>query len=209
MRGDTHHGILTLHQTKILCSFIIMDESLLKPQRKSYIDRGEIYFWTATINQWQRLLEKDEYKDVIIDSLQYLTDEGKVDVFAFIIMPNHIHLIWRVNEPNGKESPQGSFLKYTAHIFKKMLREEGVEKLNAYKTDAENKKYEFWQRDSLAIPLFTRNVAMQKLNYLHNNPLAEHWNLVKDPCDYKYSSARYYELNEKNFPFLKDLLEEI
>ena len=186
-----------------------MDKSLFEPKRKSHIDRGELYFWTATINNWQRLLEKDEYKDVIIDSLQYLTSEDKVDVFAFIIMPNHIHLIWRVNEPNGKESPQGSFLKYTAHIFKKMLRKEGAEKLAAYKVNAENKKYEFWQRDSLAVPLFTRKVALQKLNYIHRNPLAEHWSLVKDPCDYKYSSARYYELNEKNFYFLKDLWEAI
>ncbi len=186
-----------------------MDKSLFQPKRKSHIDRDEIYFWTATINNWQHLLEKDEYKDVIIDSLQYLTDEGKIDVFAFIIMPNHIHLIWRVNEPNGKESPQGSFLKYTAHTFKKMLWAEGNGKLSAFKVDAENKSYEFWKRDSLAIPLFTRKVAMQKLSYLHNNPLKEHWNLAKDPCDYKYSSARYYELNEKNFPFLKDLLQEI
>jgi putative transposase len=186
-----------------------MDRSLFPPKRKSHIDRGEIYFWTATINNWQRLLEKDEYKDVVIDSLQYLTDEGKIDVFAFIIMPNHIHLIWRVNEPNGKESPQGSFLKYTAHTFKKMLRAEEKGKLSAYKVETENKNYEFWQRDPLAIPLFTLEGAMQKLNYLHNNPLKEHWNLVKDPCDYKYSSARDYELNEKNFPFLKDLLEEI
>jgi putative transposase len=186
-----------------------MNKSLFEPKRKSHIDRGEIYFWTATINKWQLLLEKDEYKDVIIDSLQYLTDKGKIDVFAFIIMPNHIHLIWRVNEPNGKESPQGSFLKYTAHTFKKMLSAEGEGKLSLYKVDAGNKNYEFWQRDSLAIPLFTRGVAMQKLNYIHNNPLKEHWNLVKDPCDYKYSSARYYELDEKNFTFLKDLWEVI
>ncbi len=48
-----------------------MDKSLLKPKRKSHIDKGEIYFWTATINKWLRLLEKDEYKDIIIDSLQY------------------------------------------------------------------------------------------------------------------------------------------
>lgn len=185
-----------------------MAKSLLKPQRKSHIDKGEIYFWTATINQWQRLLQKDEYKNVIIDSLQYLTDEGKIDVFAFVIMPNHIHLIWRVNEPNGKESPQGSFLKYTAHTFQKMLRKEGETKLNTYRTDAANKKYEFWQRDSLAVPLFTKKVAVQKLKYIHWNPLAEHWQLVKDPCDYKYSSARYYELDEKNFSFLKDLWDE-
>jgi REP element-mobilizing transposase RayT len=186
-----------------------MDKSLFQQKRKSHIEKGEIYFWTATINQWQRLLENDEYKGVVIDSLQYLTDSGKIDVFAFIIMPNHIHLIWRVNEPNGKESPQGSLLKYTAHQFKTKLRAEDREKLELYKVNSSTKDYEFWQRDSLAVPIFTREVAFQKLKYIHNNPLAEHWQLVKHPCEYKYSSARYYELNEKNFTFLKDLWEEI
>ena len=77
-----------------------------------------------------------------------------------------------------------------------------------YAVAANNKNYEFWQRDSLAIRLYSKDVAMQKLKYIHNNPLAEHWNLVSDPTDYRYSSARYYEINEKNFDFLKDLLEE-
>ncbi len=110
-----------------------MDESLFVYQRKSHIDHGEIYFWTATINGWLLLLEDDKYKDVIIESLQYLTDNGLINVYAFIIMPNHIHLIWRVNEPNGKESPQGSFLKFTAHTFKKMLKQEDAGKLNSFK----------------------------------------------------------------------------
>ena len=74
--------------------------------------------------------------------------------------------------------------------------------------DAANKRYEFWQPDSLAVPLFTKKVAVQKLRYIHRNPLAGRWQLVKDPCDYKYSSARYYELDEKSFSFLKDLYEE-
>src|SRR5687768_5519573 len=99
-----------------------MDKSLLKYQRKSFIETGEIYFWTATINNWQRLLLNDAYKDVIIASLQYLTSLNKIDVFAFVIMPNHIHLVWRIKELNGKETPQVSFLKYIAHEFKKMLK---------------------------------------------------------------------------------------
>jgi len=146
---------------------------------------------------------------VITSSWQYLTDLGKIDVFAFVIMPNHLHSLWRVNEPNGKESPQGSFMKYTAHCFQDMLRQESKSLLSSYQVNASNKKYEFWQPDSLAIPIYSRKVALQKLNYIHNNPLAKHWQLVKHPCDYKYSSARYYELNEKNFAFLNDLWEVI
>ncbi len=185
-----------------------MDKSLFEYHRKSHMEMGGIFFWTATINKWKRLLQKDEFKDVIIDSLQYLSDKEKVDVFGFILMPNHIHLIWRVNELNGKESPQGSLLKYTAHMFQKMLLREEEGNLLPYKIKAANKKYEFWQRDSLAIPLFTRKVALQKLNYIHKNPLAKHWRLVNNPCDYKYSSAKYYESGKKNFHFLKNLWVE-
>jgi len=183
---------------------------LVLPQnRNSHINKGRIYFWTATINKWQRLLEKEAYKKVILDSLEYLTNKGCIDVFAFVIMPNHIHLIWRIKTSNGRESSQGSFLKYTAHRFQKMLQKENAQTLANYRVNASNKRHEFWQRDSLAIPLFTRKVALQKLNYLHNNPLAERWQLATDPCDYPYSSARYYERNEKNYAFLKDLWEEI
>ena len=184
-----------------------MDKALFEQKRKSHIDKGEVYFWTATINGWKHLLKKDYYKDVIIDSWQYLTDFGKIDVFAFVIMPNHLHAIWRVNERNGKESPQGSFLKFTAHRFQKMLQQESKNRLFPFKVKAANKEHEFWQRDSLAIPIYNRKTALQKLKYIHNNPLAEHWQLAKHPCEYKYSSARYYELYDKKFNFLKDLWE--
>lgn len=177
---------------------------MIDSKRKSYIKLGEIYFWTATINNWQRLLQTDRYKQVIIDSLEYLSSRNKIDVFAFVIMPNHIHLIWRINENNENETAQGSFLKFTAHEFKKMLINEGGN-VEDYAVEAHNKKYEFWQRDSLAIPLYTREVAYQKLDYLHYNPVAEQWQLVKDPCDYRYSTARFYEMGVNDFDFIKDL----
>jgi REP element-mobilizing transposase RayT len=102
-------------------------------KRKSYIETGLIYFWTATINNWQWLLEPDSFKQVIIESLKYLSNEGKIDVFAFVVMPNHIHFIWRVNELNGKETAPGSFLKFTAHEFKKILTKDRPSELNNYR----------------------------------------------------------------------------
>ena len=72
--------------------------------RKSYIEKGKIYFWTATINRWQKLLLEDRYKDVIISSLEYLSSIGKIEVFAFVIMHNHIHLIWRIVEITARRA---------------------------------------------------------------------------------------------------------
>jgi putative transposase len=185
-----------------------MNKDIFQHKRKSYIEIGEIFFWTATINQWQTLLHHNQYKAVIINSLNYLSNLGKIDVFAFVIMPNHIHLIWRINEVNGKETTQGAFLKYTAHELKKLLTASNENELKNYAVNAANKNYEFWQRDSLAIHLFTKEVAFQKLNYIHANPLSGKWQLVKDMCAYEYSSAKYYEEGIKVFSFLKDLRDE-
>lgn len=185
-----------------------MGKSANTYKRKSHIVLGELYFWTATINKWQKLLAEDSYKNVIMNSLEYLSNKGKIDVFAFVVMPNHIHLIWRINEHNGKETAQGSFLKYTAHTFKKMLINAGDYSLANYAVDANNKKYEFWQRDSLAILLYNQGIAYQKLDYFHTNPVAEHWQLVNDYCEYKYSTAKLYELGLSEFSFVKDLRNE-
>ena len=168
----------------------------------------EKYFWTATIHQWQRLLSKDEFIQIVLNSLIYLSESGKVDVFAFVIMPNHIHIIWRIKELNGTVTVQASFLKFTAHEFKKRLLLNNKNELENYKINASNKSYEFWQRDSLAIHLYTEKVANHKLDYIHYNPCAKHWALVKDPADYIYSTAKFYMSGEKNYSFIKDLRNE-
>jgi putative transposase len=179
-----------------------------EPQRrKSFVETGALYFWTATINGWKHLLADDAHKQVIVDSLQYLSEAEKIEVFGFVIMPNHIHLIWRIRSPRGKESPQGSLLKFTAHRFLSNLRQTASPLLNAYAVRSRTKNFEFWRRDSLAIPLFTLKVAYQKLEYLHNNPLASHWHLATLPADYWFSSASFYERNDRRFSFLKHLGE--
>ena len=165
-------------------------------------------FLTAAIPERKPLLANDEHKQIVIDSMKWLTEQKRCIINAFVIMPNHIHMIIRTIDMNGKETPMGSFLKYTAHEFKKMLLTGDREMLELYRVHATNKKYEFWQRDSLAIQLYTPAVAFQKLNYIHLNPLAEHWQLATDPCDYIYSSTSFYEKDDRQFLFLKDLRNE-
>lgn len=57
----------------------------------------------------------------------------------------------------------------------------------------------------MAIHLYSPKVAYQKLQYIHANPCTEHWQLAKEPCDYEYSSASFYELGKTKFAFLKDI----
>jgi len=84
-------------------------DKLFEDQRKSYIEIGKIYFWTATINKWQKLLLGKEFKEIIISSFEHLSKIKKIDIYAFVIMPNHIHVIWKVNELNGKKQFKARF----------------------------------------------------------------------------------------------------
>ncbi len=72
--------------------------------------------------------------------LKELSLKELIRVYGFIIMPNHIHLIWQQLQFNGKETAQGSFLKYTAHEFIKTLKAQGRSKV--YEVIAANKKHQ-------------------------------------------------------------------
>ncbi len=170
------------------------------------MDLNKIYFWTATINNWNQLLKERRFKEVIVGSLRNLNKRGLISVFAMVIMPNHVHLIWKLNDLNGKELPSASFTKFTAHQFKQMI---GAKALQQYRVKASNKDFEFWQKDSLAFELYSPSIVYQKLDYIHNNPLQEKWTLVKDPVDYEYSSAAFYEKNSKRFSFLTHIGDQM
>ena len=118
-------------------------------------------------------------------------------------MPNHVHFIWQLMKMNGKEKPHTSFLKYTAHTFQNYLLTNKPDLLKLYSVDAANKKYEFWQRDSLAFELLKKQTLKQKLDYIQYNPSMERWDLCKEPQDYFYSSASFYENGIDNFGFIK------
>lgn len=173
--------------------------------RKSFVDIGKIYFWTATINNWNKLLADNAMKEIITSSLKYLSDEKKMEVYAFVVMPNHLHFVWQMLEMNGKEMPHTSFLKFTAHAFKKQLNKNNPNGLKLFAMNAENKEYEFWQRDSLAYELTKKETISEKINYIHYNPTTEHWKLCNEPTDYYYSSAKFYEMGDADFGFLKHI----
>jgi len=173
-------------------------------QRKSHTELGKIYFWTATIHKWYNLLESNKNKQIIIDSLKFLSDKNFITVYSFVIMPNHIHLIWQLNKLNGRESPNASFLKFTGHELFKHLKDE--RKHSLYKVEKMNKEHEIWQRDPLATEIVTLAVAKQKMDYIHFNPVSGKWNLSKDDITYYFSSARFYETGIDDFGFLNDLI---
>ena len=71
-------------------------------------------FFTATIHEWKHLLQDDKVKEIVINSLRFLVTENRINVYGFVIMSNHLHLIWRIKTPHLLKNVQRDFLKYTA-----------------------------------------------------------------------------------------------
>ncbi|HEY8999944.1 MAG TPA: transposase [Mucilaginibacter sp.] len=158
---------------------------------------------------WSHLLQSEKYKLIVLNSLIHLVEKEKIKVYGFVIMPNHIHLIWQNIAINGKEMPYDSFMKFTGHQFLDDLRNTDQQLLENFKVDRNSRKHQFWQRNALPIRLYNRKILEQKLNYIHLNPLQEHWNLVSDPNEYLYSSCSFYEQQDQRFSWLTHYMDEM
>ena len=75
-------------------------------------------FYTATILDWKKLLKPEKYKLIIIESLQFLVEEKRVEVYGYVIMDNHIHIIWKPMLLYSLKHTQLSFMKFTAQRIK-------------------------------------------------------------------------------------------
>ena len=157
-------------------------------------------FFTATILEWRHLLKQDKYKDVIIESLRFLVAEKRIELNAFVIMSNHIHLIWQPLGDFTPEKIQHSLMSFTAHKFKNDLEQNHVQVLPYFKVQAKDRAYQFWERNPLGIDLYNDAVFTQKLDYIHWNPVAA--GLCTLPEDYYYSSAKFYEYGVDDFGML-------
>lgn len=175
--------------------------------RNSRMELEKVYFWTSTINDWKHLLKEDKYKQIILDQLKNLVDKKKIKVFGFIIMPNHIHIIWELLSLNSKEMPHASFNKATSHIIIKYLKTNNTILLSKFKVNEKERAYRIWQRDPLAILMDSKDKLIQKLIYIHNNPINNKWNLAESPEKYKWSSAEFYETGNNNFGIITNFDE--
>ncbi|MFC4263904.1 hypothetical protein ACFOWM_13505 [Ferruginibacter yonginensis] len=85
-------------------------------KRQGQMDYLQSYFYTDTIIGHKHLLQDDGFKMIVVDSWKYLIAQVKIKIYDYVIIPNHIHLLWQMLALNGKESPAGSFAKFTAHF---------------------------------------------------------------------------------------------
>ena len=160
----------------------------------SFHDPTHLYFITATIVDWKNLFITPKYTNIPLNSLASMQQQKRILLFAFVVMPCHLHAIIKpVSDSIGAIVQQ--FGSFTAHAIMKQLRaDHQKELLTLFQQKKRDPRHDhsIWQ-DIQAKNIYSPEVLWQKMEYIHQNPVAKEWKLVEGKADYLYSSAGYYD----------------
>lgn len=157
----------------------------------------DLFYVTLTVNKWKKLFLNDEVNNIILSTFRYLKQNNKCIIYSFVIMPNHIHLIYQILPPNEESKVKHSFKSFTSNEISKILGKSEINNLGLFNT---NKEVQIWKSPSLSVELFSPKFVSQKMNYIHDNPRKA--GLCDDNSSYNLCSYKSYELGESQFDFL-------
>ncbi|TND08409.1 MAG: hypothetical protein FD123_2205 [Bacteroidetes bacterium] len=166
------------------------------------------YFLTLTIKGHCQVFGREKYCSAAIDSLRYCIDEKGLRVYAWVLMPDHLHIIAKAENGNLPSIIRSFKVNTTKHIIsglkhdneeweKEMLRIFGFwGKLNP-----KNENYQVWDSGYYAKECASSGFLIQKIDYIHNNPVRAE--LAARPEGFLYSSARDYFGGKGILPVVK------
>ena len=166
----------------------------MSKNRKTYV--GLLYFVTLTVVGWIDVFTRKTYAEIIIENLKYCQQNEGLNIYAYVIMSNHMHLVVKRDSENDLNELLGRFKSYTSkkiiHEIEENIQESRKEwMLHLFKHYAKKNKqykdYHFWQYTNKPIKLFSNEVIDQKINYIHQNPVVA--GIVAEDYQYIYSSA--------------------
>ncbi|MCB9251872.1 MAG: transposase [Flavobacteriales bacterium] len=157
-----------------------------------------IHFITFAVVDWIDVFTRKEYREIIVDSLRYCQQSKGLIVYSWCLMSNHLHLVISTRDHNTSDILR-DFKKFTSKQIIQAIKEHPQESRSEWMLDlfakaaeknSRNKTYQFWRQDNQPKELFSVGFSMQKLEYIHNNPVEA--GIVDKAEDYIYSSARDY-----------------
>lgn len=155
------------------------------------------HFITATVVDWVDVFTRKNYRDIVVECLDFCIKNKSMIFYGYVIMSNHIHMIVQSDDENLSDLLT-DFKKFTtSKIIQKIKsdpesrREWMLERFQlATETHSRNKNYQFWQYGNHPEEIYSNKFMWSKLDYIHLNPVRA--GLVEKASHYIYSSASNY-----------------
>lgn len=161
-------------------------------------DQQGLYYITFSTIGWVDIFTRKRYKDIIVESLKYCQEKKGLELYGYVLMSNHVHMIVRAKEGYQLSDILRDFKKFTSKGIIKSIQQEGESRKewmlalmqHAGSRNGNNQGFQVWRNDNHPIELSHSGEIDQKLDYIHNNPVEE--GIVEEAGDYLYSSAGFY-----------------
>lgn len=160
-------------------------------------DQHSLYFMTFTVVEWIDLFSRKVYRDILIKNMKYCQNNKDLAVGAFVIMSNHLHVIWQSKSGKLSDTLRDFKSFCTKELIATIKQENESRKgwlLHMFgfygRTTGQNKEYKIWSGDNHPEEITSEIFLRSKLNYIHENPVRA--GIVNHPQDYIYSSASNY-----------------
>ncbi len=151
-------------------------------------DQGAVHFVTFTVHQWADVFTRSEYVDILLDSLSYCQENKGLEIYAWVVMSNHCHLILSAKNENLSDIIR-DFKKFTSKAIYSAIEKNSHESRKAWLLNV--LKYEgniwFWEEGYHGEEILSKDFFDTKVNYIHMNPVQA--GIVEKEEDYKLSSA--------------------
>ena len=165
-------------------------------RKYKFHDNESLYFISFAVVYWIDVFVRDEYFRIIIDCWKYSQENKGLEIYAWCIMPSHVHMIVGTS---GKKLDViiGEMKSYTSTQMKKVIKENIAESRKEWmvwmmeragKKNSNNNEWQFWQQHNKPVELKDHEMFRKALNYIHQNRVVAGF-VVKEE-DWQYSSAR-------------------
>ncbi len=175
-----------------------LNSSMTLPDHQKRMRRretpGEARFVTFSCYKQLPLFQNDQIKQVFADRLARVRETHRCQLLAWVLMPEHVHLVL---VPNLPEHP----LKDVLSTLKRPIAEQVIRRWREFDASIRKRlvdrkgRIRFWQRGGG----YDRNIVsdqelLEKINYIHDNPVRR--GLADRTVDWPWSSACWYETGE-------------
>jgi putative transposase len=156
-----------------------------------------VYYLTSVTHNRLPIFRTDKVKEVVCKALDEARKSAGFMIFAYVIMPDHMHLL----TDNAKSTSDtlrfanGITAKRVLDYLKENNFESCLEKLRIQVREREH-KHSVFQHHSNVFEIYGEDKMMEKVNYIHLNPVRA--GLVKIPDDYRFSSSRQWNGKERD-----------
>ena len=135
-------------------------------------DQNGHYFITCTVHQWVDVFTRKEYVDIFLDSIRYCQQNKGLEVYGWVVMTNHVHMIVSSQKDNLSDIIR-DFKKYTSTKIVQAIEQNATEsrqKWLLWLLKKENRVW-FWEEGYHGEEIYSKAFFDTKLDYIHHNPV--------------------------------------